>query len=73
MPVSPKYCLFIIAFSIELFSCDPPNKYFDPEFVKLSATLNDSSETLIASLVKNPGINQADIFSIFLNHNAQCM
>lgn len=38
-----KYWLFIVV--IIIYSCDPPRQYHDT-FVKLQATLNDSSETI---------------------------
>jgi len=41
-----KYFLAFGVLSLYLISCNPPSKYFDPEFVKLNMTLNDTAETI---------------------------
>ncbi len=40
-----KYCFLLIVICIGIYSCDPPPQYHDT-FVKLQATINDSSETI---------------------------
>jgi hypothetical protein len=38
--------VIIAIMTIVLISCDPPNKAFDPEYVKLNMTVNDTAEAI---------------------------